>query len=130
MMVATLCGLFAVAGALQPRPSLVATIRCPKEMANRRGHPHAMSPDIPLTAVDPASVTVDPVVAAAALDVAKQHAQHRSIIDSVLSYLRLTPLFATLPPPPSWIVSVDTALQSDVLEAAWRFAGGDDWGTW
>ena len=81
-------------------------------------------------------MTSDPIVAAAAHD-ATAHVGHTPVAQhwqqSVYAYLHLVfPLFfGKLPHPPAWIDWLDhSVLHSDALEAAWRFAGGDDWGMW
>jgi len=87
----------------------------------------------PIVAVAPSdphalATLADPMIAAAVSKFPEPPPP--SVLDAVLSYLHLKPLLATLPPPPSWIVAIDAAVHSTVLESAWRFAGGDDLGMW
>ena len=110
--------------AVAPRPILTprhaAATRAPTPLALDSAHIDTVM----TTATHVAAA--DPMIAAAARDAAGKVADP-SVLDAVLAYLRMESLYAKAP---QWIVNLDHTIHSERLEAAWWFAGGDDWGMW
>ena len=76
--------------------------------------------------VDPVAVPIvsDPVVAAAVVSAAPRAPE--TLLTAILKWLHHSDVHA-----PTWIVAIDhNFLHTDVLEDAWRLAGGNDLGLW